>query len=39
VPDLPDRGRPGAEGVIVLHYEADVDRIAAVTGQRSEWSS
>jgi predicted nucleic acid-binding protein len=25
------------EKLIVLHYDADFDRIAAVTGQRSEW--
>jgi predicted nucleic acid-binding protein len=25
------------ERLIVLHYDADFDRIAAVTGQRSEW--
>jgi predicted nucleic acid-binding protein len=26
-----------AEGLVVLHYDADFERIAAVTGQRSEW--
>jgi predicted nucleic acid-binding protein len=26
-----------ANGLTVLHYDADFDRISAATGQRSEW--
>jgi len=26
-----------AAGLAVLHYDADFDRIAAVTGQKCEW--
>jgi predicted nucleic acid-binding protein len=37
VPDLLIAAAAEAEGLIVLHYDADFDRIAAVTGQRSEW--
>jgi predicted nucleic acid-binding protein len=37
VPDLVIAAAAEAERLIVLHYDADFDRIAAVTGQRSEW--
>lgn len=37
VPDLLVAAAAEAEGLIVLHFDADFDRIAAVTGQRSEW--
>ena len=37
VPDLLIAAAAETEGLIVLHYDADFDRIAAVTGQRSEW--
>ena len=37
VPELLIAAAAEAEGLIVLHYDADFDRIAAVTGQRSEW--
>jgi predicted nucleic acid-binding protein len=37
VPDLLIAAAAEAEGLIVLHYDADFDRITAVTGQRSEW--
>ena len=37
VPDVLIAAAAEAEGLIVLHYDADFDRIAAVTGQRSEW--
>jgi predicted nucleic acid-binding protein len=37
VPDLLIAAAAEAEGLVVLHYDADFDRIAAVTGQRSEW--
>jgi predicted nucleic acid-binding protein len=37
VPDLLIAAAAEAEGLTVLHYDADFDRIAAVTGQRSEW--
>ena len=37
VPDLLVAAAAEAETLIVLHYDADFDRIAAVTGQRSEW--
>jgi predicted nucleic acid-binding protein len=37
VPDLLVAAAAEGEGLIVLHYDADFDRIAAVTGQRSEW--
>jgi predicted nucleic acid-binding protein len=37
VPDLLIAAAGEAKGLIVLHYDADFDRIAAVTGQRSEW--
>jgi predicted nucleic acid-binding protein len=37
VPDLLIAAAAEAESLILLHYDADFDRIAAVTGQRSEW--
>lgn len=37
VPDLLIAAAAEARGLIVLHYDADFDHIAAVTGQRSEW--
>jgi predicted nucleic acid-binding protein len=37
VPDLLVAAAAEAESLIVLHYDADFDRIAVVTGQRSEW--
>lgn len=37
VPDLLIAAAAEAEGLIVLHYDADFDRIAAATGQRTEW--
>ncbi|MCL2420032.1 MAG: PIN domain nuclease [Conexibacteraceae bacterium] len=37
VPDLLIAAAAEARGLIVLHYDADFDRIAAVTGQHSEW--
>jgi predicted nucleic acid-binding protein len=37
VPDLLIAAAAEASGLVVLHYDADFDRIAAVTGQRCEW--
>ena len=37
VPDLLIAAAAEASGLAVLHYDADFDRIAAVTGQRVEW--
>lgn len=37
VPDLLIAAAAEADGLIVLHYDADFDRIGAVTGQPSEW--
>ena len=37
VPDLLIAAAAEANGLTVLHYDADFDRISAVTGQRSEW--
>jgi predicted nucleic acid-binding protein len=37
VPDLLIAAAAEAEELIVLHYDADFDRIAGVTGQRVEW--
>jgi len=37
VPDLLIAAAAEARGLILLHYDADFDRIAAVTGQRSDW--
>jgi len=37
VPDLLIAAAAEAADLTVLHYDADFDRIADVTGQRSEW--
>lgn len=37
VPDLLVAAAAEATGLPVLHYDADFERIAAVTGQRCEW--
>lgn len=37
VPDLMIAATAEARGLTVLHYDADFDRIATVTGQRCEW--
>ncbi len=37
VPDLLVAAVAQVEGLIVLHYDADFDLIAAVTGQPTEW--
>ena len=37
VPDLLIAAAAEARGLTVLHYAADFDRIAAVTGQPCEW--
>jgi len=37
VPDLLIAAAAEARDLIVLHYDADFERIAAVTGQRCEW--
>lgn len=37
VPDLLIAAAAEAKSLVVLHYDADFDRIAAVTGQRVEW--
>jgi predicted nucleic acid-binding protein len=37
VPDLLVAAAAEASDLAVLHYDADFDRIAAVTGQRVEW--
>ena len=37
VPDLLIAAAAEASALVVLHYEADFDRIAKVTGQRVEW--
>ena len=37
VPDLLVAATAEVAGLIVLHYDADFDRIALVTGQRCEW--
>ncbi len=37
IPDLLVAAAAEANGLIVLHYDADFDRISAVTGQRCEW--
>jgi len=37
VPDLLIAAAAEARGLTVLHYDADFDRIAAVTGQRCQW--
>lgn len=37
IPDLLIAAAAEASDLIVLHYDADFDRIAAVTGQHCEW--
>jgi predicted nucleic acid-binding protein len=37
IPDLLIAAAAEAAGLIVLHYDRDFDRIAAVTGQMVEW--
>jgi predicted nucleic acid-binding protein len=37
VPDLLIAAAAEVEGLTVLHYDADFDRITAVTGQPTEW--
>jgi predicted nucleic acid-binding protein len=37
VPDLLIAAAAEAKGLTVLHYDADFDRITAVTGQPTEW--
>jgi predicted nucleic acid-binding protein len=37
VPDLLIAAAAETTGLTILHYDADFDRIADVTGQRSEW--
>jgi predicted nucleic acid-binding protein len=37
VPDLLVAAAAEDEGLVVLHYDSDFDRIAAVTGQKCEW--
>jgi predicted nucleic acid-binding protein len=37
VPDLLIAAAAELSGLTILHYDADFDRIAAITGQPSEW--
>jgi hypothetical protein len=37
IPDLIIAAAAEVSGLVVLHYDADFDRIAAVTGQLTEW--
>jgi hypothetical protein len=37
IPDLLVAAAAEDAGLVVLHYDADFDRISAVTGQRCEW--
>ena len=37
IPDLVIAAVAEQAGVVLLHYDADFDRIAAVTGQEMEW--
>ncbi len=37
IPDLLVAAAAETSGLSVLHYDADFDRIAAVTGQQTEW--
>ena len=37
IPDLLVAAAAEDAGLVVLHYDADFDRIRAVTGQRCEW--
>lgn len=38
IPDLLIAAAAEASDLVVLHYDADFDRIAAVTGQRCQWA-
>jgi predicted nucleic acid-binding protein len=38
IPDLLVAAAAESVGVTVLHYDADFDRIAAVTGQQCQWA-
>jgi predicted nucleic acid-binding protein len=37
IPDLLTAAAAEARDLVILHYDADFDRIAAVTGQACEW--
>ena len=37
IPDLLIAAAAEAEGLVVLHYDQDFDRIAEVTGQATQW--
>jgi hypothetical protein len=37
VPDLLVAATAEEAGLIVLHYDADFDRVAAMTGEKCEW--
>jgi predicted nucleic acid-binding protein len=37
IPDLLVAAAAEDAGLVVLHYDSDFDRIAAVTGQKCEW--
>ncbi len=37
MPDLLIAAAAEARGLTVLHFDADFDRIAAITGQSSQW--
>ncbi|HKV87219.1 MAG TPA: PIN domain nuclease [Candidatus Dormibacteraeota bacterium] len=37
IPDLLVAAAAEGAGLVVLHYDADFDRISAVTGQKCEW--
>ena len=37
IPDIIIAAAAGAAGIAVMHYDADFERIAAVTGQPMEW--
>jgi predicted nucleic acid-binding protein len=37
IPDLLVAAAAEEGGLVVIHYDADFDRIAAITGQRCEW--
>ena len=37
IPDLLVAATAEGAGLVVLHHDADFDRISAVTGQRCEW--
>jgi predicted nucleic acid-binding protein len=37
IPDLIIAAAAESEGLVVLHYDSDFDRIASVTGQPVEW--